>query len=191
MADRRRGLTAEERLATLRRDQVRLRKKRMLREIEGPRWHRMVRLVPTFFERQGVLTAWQSRGERSAIIEALREAAVFALDTAMRLAHDHGFLAGEDIHAYLCSPAPLEDLAKSGLIDAMPYPDTLVVRPWPGPSRLLACIVEELPPARLVEGGYRVVTEERLRQELIGAVGARADLFALLERAEGWSNVPA
>ena len=30
----------------------------------------------------------------------------------------------------------------------------------------------------------RVVTPERLRRELIGTVGARADLFALLERVE-------
>ena len=191
MADRRRGLTAEERLAALRRDQARLRKKRMLREVEGPRWRRMVRVVPTFFERQGALTAFRSRGQRAAIIEALREETVFALDTAMRLAHDYGFLAGEDIHAYLLGPAPLEELSSSGLIDAIPYPDTVVVRPWPGPSRPLACIVDDLPPSRLVEGGYRVVTEERLRQELIGAVGARADLFALLERAEGRSGARA
>jgi hypothetical protein len=37
MVDRSQGLTAEERLAVLRRDQARLRRKRMLREIEGPR----------------------------------------------------------------------------------------------------------------------------------------------------------
>jgi len=33
-----------------------------------------------------------------------------------------------------------------------------------------------------------VVTADRLRRELIVAVGARADLFALLERAEKLGN---
>jgi hypothetical protein len=49
---------------------------------------------------------------------------------------------------------------------------------------LLACIVEEVPRFRVVNGGYRVVTAERLAREFVGAVGRRADLFALLERAE-------
>ena len=41
-----------------------------------------------------------------------------------------------------------------------------------------------MPEHRAVEDGYRVVTAERLRRELVGEVGARADLFATLERAE-------
>ena len=40
------------------------------------------------------------------------------------------------------------------------------------------------PPWRELPGGYRVVTRERLGRELIGAVGPRADLFALYEKAE-------
>jgi len=59
------------------------------------------------------------------------------------------------------------------------------MRPWPGPTRLLACLVDELPLSREVQGGYRVVTRERLGQELVGTVGPRADLFVLYEKVEG------
>jgi hypothetical protein len=50
---------------------------------------------------------------------------------------------------------------------------------------LLACLVDELPPSRVVDGGYRVVTGERLGRELVGTVGPRADLFVLYEKVEG------
>ena len=85
---------------------------------------------------------------------------------------------------YLESAAPLARLAEAGLIEGAPCSDTVLVRPWPGPARLLACVVEELPAARVAPGGYRVVTAERLRREMVGTLGARADLFALLERVE-------
>lgn len=185
MPEQRRGLTAEERLTALRRDKARLRRERMQREIAGPRWRRMVRITPVLFRMEGAVVGRCLRGEREDVIAALRRDGVFALDTAMRLAHGFGFLAGGDVQVYLTSKAPLDRLAEAGLIEAEPYADTVLVRPWPGPPRLLACVVRELPPWRVVEGGYRVVTAERLRREMIGAVGARADLFALLERAEG------
>jgi hypothetical protein len=119
------------------------------------------------------------------VIEALRPDAVFALDTAMRLAHGFGFLAVREIQAYLTSQEPLDRLAESGLIARQSFADTTLIRPWPGPPRLLACLVEELPPWRELPGGYRAVTRERLGRELIGAVGPRTDLFALYEKAEG------
>ena len=115
---------------------------------------------------------------------ALRPDVVFALDTAMRLAHGFGFLAVREVQAYLTSPEPLDRLVKEGLIASQSFADTTLIRPWPGPPRLLACRVEELPPWRELPGGYRVVTRERLGRELIGAVGPRADLFALYEKAE-------
>jgi hypothetical protein len=37
----------------------------------------------------------------------------------------------------------------------------------------------------VVEGGYRVVTGERLGRELVGTVGPRADLFVLYEKGRG------
>jgi hypothetical protein len=156
----------------------------MLRQVAGARWHRMVRVVPLLFRREGTLLVRALRAEPAVVAEALREDAVFALDTAMRLAHGHGFLAVREVQAYLTSPEPLVRLAEAGLISSKPLADTTLVRPWPGPLRLLACLVEELPPSRTVSGGYRVVTAERLARELIGAVGPRADLFALLETAE-------
>jgi hypothetical protein len=50
--------------------------------------------------------------------------------------------------------------------------------------------LDELPPERRVQDRFRIVTPDRLRRELIGAVGARADLFALLERAEREPSAP-
>jgi hypothetical protein len=179
-----RGLTAEQRLKALQRDRAVLRRERLLREVAGPRWHRMVRIVPVLFRREGTLAVRALLAEPSVVAEALREDAVFALDTAMRLAHGYGFLVIREVQVYLTSPEPLDRLASARLISLEPLPDTTLVRPWPGPPRLLACIVEDLPPSRQVAGGFQVVTADRLARELIGAVGPRADLFALLETAE-------
>ncbi len=184
MADRKRGLTADERMAALRRDRARLRRERMLRELGGPVWHRMVEIVPLLFRLEGMTAARLLLASPERVIEALREDAVFALDTAMRLACGAGFLGAGDVQAYLTCPEPLERLAKASLIREAPYQDTTLVRPWPGPPRLIACMVQTLPPWRTAPGDLRVVTADRLRRELIGAVGARADLFSLLEQAE-------
>jgi hypothetical protein len=188
MAEGRRGLTAEERLDALRRDRARLRRERMAREVAGPIWRRMVAVVPLLFRYEGTLLARVLRADRAVVIEALRDDAVFAVDTAMRLAHGSGFLAGGDVQAYLVSVEPIERLARRGLVDAAPCVDTVLVRPWAGPPRLLASVATDLPVSREAPGGYRVVDEERLRRELVGAVGARADLFALLERLEAASS---
>ena len=183
MAERR-GLTPEERLAGLRRDRARLRRERMLRELAGSAWSRMVRVVPIALRLEGRLEVRALRADREAVVDALRGDAVLALDTAMRLRRGRGLLAGGDVHVYLESDEPLERLAASGLIDAVPYADTTLVRPWPGPPRLFACITPELPEHERLLHGERVVTSERLAAELIGAVGRRADLFALLEPRE-------
>jgi hypothetical protein len=119
MSDARRFLTAEERLEEVQRDRKALRRERLIREVAGPVWHRMVKVV------------------RETVIEALKSDAVFAVDTAMRLAHGVGFLASPDIQAYLSGDEPLERLAAAGLISTEPYFDTTLVRPWPGPPRLL------------------------------------------------------
>src|SRR4051812_13948585 len=101
MADRKRGLTADERLAELELSRARLRRERMVRELSGPIWRRMVNIVPILFRLEGTTMVRTLRAEPAQIIEALREDAVFAVDTAMRLAHGAGFLAGGDIQAYL------------------------------------------------------------------------------------------
>lgn len=144
----------------------------------------MVGIVPIAFRLEGALAARVMAADRETVIDALRDDAAFALDTAMRLSRGHGFLSSQDVQAYLLDTAPLDRLVAAGLVSAEPHRDTVLIRPWPGPPRLLACIVDELPASRIVKGGYRVVTAERLKRELVGAVGRRADLFALLERAE-------
>lgn len=185
MPDARRFLTADERLKELQRDRKVLRRERLIREVAGPVWRRMVRVVPLSFQGQGRLVARVLHASRTDVIEALKSDAVFAVDTAMRLAHGVGFLASEEIQAYLAGPEPLDRLAASGLISAEDYFDSILVRPWSGPTRLLACLVDALPPSRLVKGDYRVVTRERLGRELVGAIGPRADLFVLYEKVEG------
>jgi hypothetical protein len=185
MTEVRRGLTAEERMRELQRDRAVLRRERMLREMAGPRWRRMASAVPVVFRREGQVIARVLQADHEAVIKTLRPDAVFALDTAMRLAHGFGFLAVREVHAYLASAEPLDRLAEMGLVDPRPFADTTLVRPWPGPPRLLACLVEELPPSRELPGGFRVVTRERLGREIVGTVGLRADLFALFEKAEG------
>jgi hypothetical protein len=185
MPDARRFLTADERMKELQRDRKALRRERMIREVAGPVWHRMVRVVPLSFEGQGRLVVREILASREAVIEALRSDAVFAVDTAMRLAHGAGFLAVQEVQAYLAGAEPLDRLAAAGLISSEDHFDSTLVRPWPGPTRLLACLVDELPPSRVVKNGYRVVTGERLGRELVGTVGPRADLFVLYEKLEG------
>lgn len=185
MPDARRFLTADERLKELQRDRKALRRERMIREVAGPVWQRMVRVVPLSFQAEGRLVVRELLASREAVIEALKADAVFAVDTAMRLAHGVGFLANPEVQAYLPGAEPLDRLAAAGLLSAETCPDATLVRPWPGPPRLLACLVDELPPARVVPGGYRVVTRERLGRELVGTVGPRADLFVLYEKVEG------
>ena len=185
MPEIRRFLTAEERLKELQRERKILRRERMIREVAGPVWHRMVRVVPLSFQGQGRLVARVLIASREAVIEALKSDAVFAVDTAMRLAHGAGFLASQEVQAYLAGTEPIHRLAEAGLISAEAYSDSTLVRAWPGPPRLLACLVEELPPSRMVKDGYRAVTGERLGRELIGTVGPRADLFVLYEKLEG------
>jgi hypothetical protein len=146
---------------------------------------RLEQVIPLRFEGQGRLVARELLASPEAVIEALRSDAIFAVDTTMRLAHGVGFLAVPEVHAYLTEVEPLDRLAAAGLISAEPYLDPMLVRPWGGPLRLLACLVEEFPPSRVVQGGHRVVTRERLGQELVGAVGRKADLFALYEKLEG------
>jgi hypothetical protein len=184
MAERHRALTAEQRLAERQRDQARLRRARLQRELTGPLWNLMTRLVPILFVRQGTLACHVLTAPTEKILDALRLDAVFTLDTAMRIAHDAGIFPGGDIHAYTTSTDLPERLAAAGLIASTPCPDTTLVRPWPGPPRLFLAVVEEFPPSREIRGAFRAVEADRLRRELLGAVGPRADLFALLERLE-------
>ncbi len=169
-----RALTADERLAELQRDRKRLRKERMVREIAGPVWGRMMGIVPALFRLQGRLVTRVLRAPREDAIHALGQDAVFAVDTAMRLMHGAGFLTGGDVHAYVTTQEPIDRLAEAGLVDVTPCLDTTLVRPWPGPPRLLACVVGEVPAWRVARGGERVVDAARLRREL----------FVLLERLE-------
>ena len=175
-------LSADERLRALTRDKARVRRERLQRELAGPRWQRMMQIIPAFFEREGIVTARIIKADRATVLAGLRQDGVFGLDTALRLVHHHGVLSASDIHVYLRDAEPLVRLGAAGLIGEAPYPDTVISRPWAGPPRVLACLVETPPPSRDLEDGFRVVSEERMRRELLGEIGARPDLFALIEQ---------
>ena len=141
----------------------------------------MVRVVPALFDRAGTLIVRRILVDRGAVIDALSPSSVFAVDTAVRLDLGHGYLASGDVFAYVSSPEAIDALAVAGLIADEAHPDATLVRPWPGPLRLLAALVPELPPSIELPSGHRVVTRERQARELVGTVGARADLFAILD----------
>ncbi|HXU31392.1 MAG TPA: hypothetical protein VN851_12510, partial [Thermoanaerobaculia bacterium] len=82
MPEARKFLTADERLRQLERDRKILRRERMIREVAGPVWHRMVRVLPLSFEAQGRLVARVLLASREEVIEALKADAVFGVDTA-------------------------------------------------------------------------------------------------------------
>lgn len=184
MANTHRALTADERLARLKKDQARVRRERLARSVAGPAGRRCIQVVPAFFQHAGVLTCHVLEAPREDVIHALRADAIFAVDTAMRLAHGAGFLSSGDVQAYLSKPEVLTRLIGEGLLKPDRSSDTTLVRPYPGPPRLLACITPHPPPSVVTADGYTVVDPERLRRELVGTVGARADLFALLERLQ-------
>src|SRR5262249_40578715 len=127
MDERRRHLTAEERFAELQRDKARVRRERMLRELAGPLWKRIVRITPAFFQREGLVRAHVLRATQEAVIGALREDAIFAVDTAMRITRGFGFLSSGDIQAYRLSPEPIARLARAGLIASDVHPDDVLV----------------------------------------------------------------
>ena len=181
MTTARKALSAEERLASLLRDRKRLARERMLREVAGPRWGRMIRVTPLLFGRTGELHVHLLTAPRERVFEALRDHGIFALDSALRVRAGYGFLSSGDVQVYLSTPDTLQALAAQGLISAARHLDSTLVRPLGGPPRLLASVVGSPPPSELLPSGHRVVTRERLQRELIGAVGPRADLFALVE----------
>lgn len=176
----RRPLTAEQRLAELCRAHRRVRIRRLEREVAGPLWRRVVSIVPVLFGREGRLEVRRLLAPRDEVVEALRPFAVFALDQAARLALGYGFLHGGDVQAYLAQPGALDVLSRAGQIAENAHPDSVLSRPWGGPPRLLACVVAELPRSRPLPSGHRVVETARLAQELVGALGPRTDLIALL-----------
>lgn len=172
--------TAEARLAQVRRGEA-ARRRRLLREQAGPLWERMARVVPAVFTLQGDLAVRRLLVPAESVVEALRGRAIMALDTAARASLGRGLLAGGDVHACVESRAVVDSLAEADLVDATPWPDPVLIRPWAGPPRLLAVVPGVPPPHRVQASGHLVVTRECLGRELLGAVGPRPDLFALIE----------
>lgn len=177
-------MTAEARLRRLRRDQRRVQRDRMARDLAGPLWRQVRGVVPAVFVLAGPLSVRRLIAPREAIIDALRPHGIFALDTAMRLSVGGGCLAGGDVHAYAPADA-VEALAEAGLVERAEEPDRVLVRPWPGAPRLFAVAAAQAPPHRTLTDGTRVVTRAHLVRELIGAVGLRFDLLAPLLELEG------
>lgn len=175
-------LTAEARLSALRRDRRRARAWRLEREVAGPLWAELRGVVPVVYTLLGPLRVHVLEADRDRVLEALRPAAVFALDAAMRLRLGAGCIAGGDIHCYLPTDGVVDRLVAEGLVGADPFPDRVLVRPWPGPPRLFA-VIGPPPPREVLTGGRRAVERVRLLRETVGAVVPRTDLLAPLLRS--------
>ena len=186
MAEARRALSAERRLVELRRDRRAAAAARLSRIAAGPLWRRVRGLCPTLFVLAGELHVHRLTAAWGEVVAALRPEGVLTLDTASRLALGRGLFHGGDIHAYLASEEPVSRLKALGLINPVRLDGQSLLPPWSSPPRLLAAILPELPAWRLLPDGSRVVTDERLATDLLGAVGVRLDLFARL-----WAPRPA
>lgn len=181
MSAAKRGLTAEQRLADVRRGRARVRRERMERELSGNGWRVARELVPELFVRAGELDVRVTRAAEEEIVASLGPYGVFAFDTAARLRKGFGLLHARDVHVYLADRSALDALIARGGVDAEPTTDRALLRPWPGVPRLFACVVRELPPSEALPSGVRVVLPSRLRAEVVGAFGLRFDLLARLD----------
>lgn len=140
-----------------------------------------MRRPPILYCLQGEMAIHPLEASKDAVVAALKDTAVFTLDTASELRWGIRLLRGEDVHAYLADSQSLNTLATERLISATPLPTKVLFPPHFVSPRLVAVIVDALPPSETTVQDYRVVEASRLVREFIGAVGLRADLVALLE----------
>ncbi|MFH1177386.1 MAG: hypothetical protein V1750_08260, partial [Acidobacteriota bacterium] len=185
MAEIARGVPAERRLAELRRYRREAAISRLSRHAADPLWQRVRTLTPALFLCAGERRVHRLRSDWGEVTRALRDDAVFTLDTACRLAHDRGLFQALDVHAYLRSQEAVDRLVAARMLDPTALAGQSLLPLLPAPPRLWAVVVGEWPPWRQLADRWRVVSDERLAQDLLGAVGVRLDLFARL-----WSTVP-
>lgn len=172
-------LTTEERWRRYQRDLVAYRRRSMMRR-SHPRFQRDLDIVPHIFLRRGKASMAALQQPEDAVLQALRQRAVWTLDTAARLVSGRGFLTSPDLTGYL-SPADLQEIVAQGLVGP-PRRNELSVDPiYRRPPMLIVHETEEMPPHIELPSGDRVVNLDHLFQDLMGTLGWRPDLMTRLE----------
>lgn len=175
------ALTAEDRLNSLRRARRKAQHRRLVRQSAADLWRRWMRHPPSLFCLRGELLIHETRGSKEQITAALKDKAIFALDTAAELRWGLRLVRGNDVHAYLPTRANLNALVEAGLIAQTPLPTRILFPPHPVKPRLVAVLTSSPPPSERTVSGHLVVEGEEMVREYIGALGMRADLIAVLE----------
>lgn len=172
-------LTTAERWRRYQRDVEAYRRRHLMRR-SHPRFRSDLMIVPHVFLLPGKASMARLQKPEDAVREALRERAVWTLDTAARLVSGRGFLTSPDLTGYLTA-ADLEWTVAEGLVSP-PEQAGLSVEPlYRRPPMLIAHLTGEMPPHRALPSGERVVTWDFLLRDVMGTLGWRPDLLTRLE----------
>ena len=171
--------TTEERWREYQRD-LKIYRQRSLWRRSHPRFERDLWIIPNVFLLPGKASMAALQQPEEAVLQALRQRAVWTLDTAARLVSGHGFLTSPDLIGYL-HPADLQEIVAEGLVGP-PRQTELSVDPiYRRPPMLIVHEAEEMPPHIELPSGDRVVTLDHLFRDLMGTLGWRPDLMTRLE----------
>ncbi|HEY3568799.1 MAG TPA: hypothetical protein VGP73_12765 [Thermoanaerobaculia bacterium] len=176
---RKRLLTTEERWRRYQRDLKAYRRRSLLRR-SHPRFKRDLRIIPNVFLLPGKASMAALQASEEMVRQALRQRAVWTLDTAARLVSGHGFLTAPDLTGYL-SHADLQEIVAQGLVGPLRQNELSVDPIYHRPPMLIVHETEEMPPHVELPSGDRVVTLDHLLRDLMGTLGWRPDLMTRLE----------
>lgn len=173
--------TSAERFRRYQRD-LRAFRRRSLWRRSHARFRRDLAVHPNLFLAPGEVRAAKLLRSRDEVIAALREEAVWTLDTAARLACGIGFLTIQDLTGYM-SPETFDRAVESSLVQPTGSSSIGIAPVLSRPAILIAHLTTAPPPFFTLPTGDRVVEWEALMQDLKGTLGWRPDLLTRLEEA--------
>jgi len=145
--------------------------RRLEREAYASVYRRVARLVPVVLPLAGEVHAFPIEGDVDALMEALRPTCVFGFETALQMRSGRRMLNGSDVHAYTRVAAPPPSLVGAE-VAASPLVPVLPRRPY-----LFLVSRDPLPPSVETSRG-RVVSDDWMLREYLGAIGHRFDLLS-------------
>jgi hypothetical protein len=172
-------MTTAERWKRHQRDMEAYRRRSLYRRSHS-RFRRDLAIVPHVFLLLGRASMAPLLQPEETVLAALRERAVWTLDTAARLVSGRGFLTSPDLTGYLTA-TDLQWATREQLIGA-PEQAGLSVEPlYRRPPMLIAHVPQELPAHIVLPSGERVVSWDFLLRDVMGTLGWRPDLLTRLE----------
>ncbi len=144
------------------------------------RFRRDLAVHPHLFLGWGAFRVAELRESRAALLDALRDEAVWTLDTAARLVCGVGLLVAQDLTCYLTAAA-LDRAAARALVAPLPSALVDVAPLLPRAAILIAHVAEPAPPSFTLESGHRVLTWHAFVADVKGTIGWRPDLLTRLE----------